>query len=104
MLTDIKLWKSLLVKIIQSGAFFGKALGNLGKEVLLDLTVSLAKDFLAQLATKATSSVLYKFETKISGKGAVRARRGFTLFILNKDMDDIIKIVESLEKSGLVKQ
>ena len=27
--------------------------------------------------------------------------KGFTLFNSNKDMDDIIKIVESLEKSGL---
>ena len=27
--------------------------------------------------------------------------KGFTLFNSNEDMDDIIKIVESLEKSGL---
>ena len=30
------------------------------------------------------------------------AGRGFTLFLSNEDMDDIIKIVESLEKSGLL--
>ena len=27
----------------------------------------------------------------------MRAGKGFTLFILNEDMDDIIKILESLE-------
>ena len=32
----------------------------------------------------------------------VRAGRGFTLFISNEGMDNIIKIIESLEKSGLL--
>ena len=36
------------------------------------------------------------------GKGAVRDGREFTLFISNKDMDDIIKIPESLEKLGVL--
>ena len=52
--------------------------------------------------TKATSSVLDKFEKKISEVGAVRAGKRFTLYIANEDMDDIIKIVESLEKPGLL--
>ena len=47
-------------------------------------------------------SLLDQFERKISGHGAVRAGKGFTLFALNEDMDDVIKIVESLEKSGLL--
>ena len=57
---------------------------------------------LPELSTKAASSILDKFEKKISGKGVVRAGKGFTLFISNKDMDDVIKTVESLEKSGLL--
>ena len=36
---------------------------------------------LLKLATKATLSILDKFEKKVSGKGAVRAEKGFTLFI-----------------------
>ena len=52
-----------------------------------------------KLATKATSSVL----EKNNGKGAVREGRGFTLLISNEDMDHIIKIVESVETSGLEK-
>ena len=39
---------------------------------------------------------------KKTGQGGVRAGRCFTLFISTEDMDDIIKIVESLEKSGLL--
>ena len=69
---------------------------------MLDLTVLLAKDVLSKLATKTTSSVLDKLERKISGKGAVRAEKGFTLFISNEDVDDIFKIVESLKKLGLL--
>ena len=90
--------------IIQSKGFFGKTLGNMmgkfGKKTLLDLAVPLAKDVLPNLATNANSSVLDKFERQVSGRGAVRAERGFTLLILNED--EIIKIVESLKKSGLL--
>ena len=69
--TDIILSKAQLSNIIQSGRFLGKTLrnmmGNLGKKALLDLAVSLDKHVLPKLATKATSSVLYKLERKISG-------------------------------------
>ena len=102
MATDIRRSKSHLPKTIQSGGFLFKTLSNLSKKVLLDLAVPLAKVVLPKLATKATSSVLDKFERKITGKGAVRAGRGFTFFISNEDMDVIIKIVESLDKSGLL--
>ena len=64
----------------------------------MDLAVPLIKYVLSKLATKRASSAIGKFENKISGKGEVRAGKKFTLFISNKDMDDIIKIVESLEK------
>ena len=39
---------------------------------------------------------------KISGKGAVRAGKGFTLFISNEDMIDINKIIKSLKNLGLL--
>ena len=39
---------------------------------------------------------------KKSGKGAVRAGKGFTFFILNKDMNDIIKILKPLEDSSVL--
>ena len=47
----------------------------------------------SNIALNAASNVIDKFERRISGKGTVRSVKGFTLFISNKDMDDIIKIV-----------
>ena len=41
-----------------------------------------------------------KFERKINGKGAARAGKGFTSFISNEDMNDIIKTIISIEDSG----
>ena len=49
-----------------------------------------------KLATKATSSVLVRFERKISKQVALRAGNGITLIIWNEDMD-IIKILQSLQ-------
>ena len=76
---------------------------------MLDLAVPLGKDVLPKLATKATSSALHIFEKtkqkqkqKQNGQGAVRVGRRLTSFISNEDMDNIIKIVELIEKSGLL--
>ena len=38
----------------------------------------------------------------MNGKGAARAGKGFTLFILGEDMNDIIKILKPLENSGVL--
>ena len=43
-----------------------------------------------------------KFERKIGGKRVVRAGKGFTLFMSNQDMNDIIKIIKSLEDLGVL--
>ena len=40
-----------------------------------------------------------KFDKKICEKGVVRAEKGFTLFSSNEDMNDIIKVITSLEDS-----
>ena len=58
--------------------------------------VPLAKDILPQLASKATSSATDNLERKISGQGVIRAAKGFTLLILNEDMDGIVRIIKSL--------
>ena len=39
---------------------------------------------------------------KISGKGAVIATKGFTLFVSNEDVNDIINIIKSLDDSGVL--
>ena len=89
-------------KIIQLGGSFGSWLGNLGKKVLTNIVILLARDNLPGLVSNLTSNVINKFERKISGKGAVRAGKGFTLFISNEDTNDIIKIIKSLEDSGVL--
>ena len=52
-------------------------MGKLGKEALIDHPAPLVKYVLPNLATKAISSALDKFEKKISGQGASRSGKGF---------------------------
>ena len=102
MLTDIKLSKAQISEVIQSGGSFGSWLADLGKKTLANIAIPLAWGNLPGLVSNVTSSARNKFDRKISGKGFVRAGKGFTLFILNKDMNDIIKIIKSLEDSGVL--
>ena len=93
--TDIKLSKAQMSKISQSGASFGSWLANLGKKALTNDTIPLARDNLPGLVSNLPSNAMNEIERKISRKGAVRAGKGFTLFISNEDMNDIIKIIKS---------
>ena len=102
MSTDIKLSKAQISKIIQSSGSFGSRLGNLRKKALTNVAIPLARKNLRGLVSHLTSSAINKFAKKVSGKGAVRAGKGFILFILNEDMNDIIIIIESLEDSGVL--
>ena len=102
MSTDIKLSKAQTSKMIQSGGSFGSWLGNLGKRALTNIAIPLARDVLAGLVSNLTSNAINKFERKTSGKGAVRGGKGFTLFILNENMSDIIIIIKSLEDSAVL--
>ena len=102
MSTDIRLSKAQIPTIIQSGGSFGSLLGNLGKKSLINIAIPLARDNLHGLVYNLTSSAINKFDIKISGKGAARAEKGFTLFISNEDTNDIIKILKSLEDSGVL--
>ena len=65
--------------------------------MIIDLAIPSAKDNLPGSVSNLASNAISGFQIKISGKGAVAAGKGFTLFISNKDMNDIIKIVKSLE-------
>ena len=69
MSTDIKLGKAL---VIQSGGSFGSWLDNLGRKVLTNVAGFLARDNLFGLVSHLTSSAVNKFDSKITGKGAVR--------------------------------
>ena len=57
----------------------------------------LARDNLPGLVNNLVSNAINQFERKISGKGAASAVKRFTLFISNEDLNNIIKIIKSLE-------
>ena len=84
-----------------SGASFGSWLGNWGKKALTNNAIPSARDNLPELVSNLTSNEINKFERKISGKGAVRVGKRFTLFISNEDTNDI-KIIKPLEDSGVL--
>ena len=94
MSADIKLSKAQISKIIQSSRSFGSWLGNLEKKALTNITIPLARDNLPGLVSNLALNAINKFERKISGKGAMRAGKGFTSFISNEDVNDIIKIIK----------
>ena len=100
--TDIKLSKAQISKLIQSGGSFGSWLANLDQKSLTNVAGPLARDNLPGLISNLTSNAINKFERKISGEGTVRAGKRFLLFISNEDMNDIIKIIKSLEDSGVL--
>ena len=81
MSTDIKLSIAQISKMIQYGGSFGSWLSNLRKKVLTSIAIPLARDNLLGLVSNFDSNGIKKFERKINGKGAVRAGKGFPLFM-----------------------
>ena len=95
MTTDIKLSKAQIKKIIQSGAFFGKLLSKLAGP-LMKVALPLAKNVLAPLGlTAAMSAIDGSIQKKIHGSGV-------KLIIEQEDMNDVMKIIEALENSGIL--
>ena len=99
---DIKLSKTQLSKVIQSGGCLGKLLGPLlktGLPLMKSVIKALAKSVLIPLGlTAAASAADAGIHKKILGSG----HNNTTLIISNDEMDDILKIVKSLENSGLL--
>ena len=100
--TDIKLPKTQLSKMIQSGVFLGRLLGPLlktGLPLMKSLIKPLAKSVLIPLGlTAAASAADAGIHKRILGSG----HNNTTLIISNDEMDDILKIVKSLEDSGVL--
>ena len=94
-----RLSKAQIPKMIQSGGSFGSWLCNLGKKAQANIAIPLPRNNLPGLVNKLASNGINKFERKISEKEAARARKGFTLFTLNEEVNDIIKTVKLLEGS-----
>ena len=100
--TDIKLSKPQLSKMIQSGGFLGRLLGPLLKTrlpLMKSVIKPLAKSVLIPLGlTAAASAADAGIHKKILGSG----HNNITLIISNDEMDYILKIVKSLEDSGVL--
>ena len=106
---DIKFSKTQLSKMIQSGGFLGKLLGPLlksGLPLIKSVINPLAKSVLILLGlTAAASAADAGIHKKILGSGhrhSSSASHNTALTISNKDIEDLIKIVKSLEDSGLL--
>ena len=99
---DIKLSKTQLSKMIKSGGFLGKLLGPLlktGLPLMKSVIKPLARSVLMPLGlTAAASAADAGIHKKILGPG----HNNTTLIIANDEMDDILKIVKSLEDSGVL--
>ena len=87
--------------MIQSGGFLGKLLGPLlktGLRLIKIVLTPLAESVLILLGLRAAASATDAgIHKKILGSGGHT-----TLIISNKDMDDLIKKIKSLEDSGLL--
>ena len=93
--TDIKSSKTQIKKLIQSGGFLGRLLSKLAGP-LMKVVLPLAKNVLALLGlTAAISAIDGSIQKKIHGSG-------IKLIIEEEDMNDIMKIIEALESSGIL--
>ena len=86
--------------MIQSGGFLGRLLGPLlktGLPLIKNVIKALAKSFLIPLGlTAAASAADAGIHKAILGSGNT------ALITSNNEMEDIIKIIKSLEHSGLL--
>ena len=111
--TDIKLSNTQLSKMTQSGGFLVRLLGpwlKTGLPLMKNIIKPLANSVLIPLGLPAEASAadagIYE---RISGSGKrpldlalPRHNNTATLIISNDEMEDIFKIVKSLENSGLL--
>ena len=107
---DIKLPKTQLSKMIQSGGFLGRLLGPLlkaGLPLINNVIKPLAKSALIPLGlTAAASAADAEIHKKILGSGRpldlAPPHNNTTLIISNDEIDYILKIVKSLEDSDVL--
>ena len=88
--------------MIQSGGFLGRLLGPLlktGLPLIKNVIKPLAKSILISLGLTAAASAAHTgIHKKVLGSG----HNNTTLIISNDEINDIIKIIKSLEDSGLI--
>ena len=96
--TILKLSKAQIPKLIQSEGFLGSMLSKLAN-TLMKVAVSLAKTVLAPLGiTAAASAIDAELKQKIHVSGTT------ILIISNKEINDILKIVQAIEDSNILQK
>ena len=96
---NIKLSKTQLHKIGQSGEFLGRLLGpllNSGLSLIGNVPKPLANSVLIPLGLAAAAASDAAIHNKMFGSDTT------TLIISNEEMNDIMEIIKSLEESGLL--
>ena len=96
MSTDINLSKAQISKIIQSGGFLGKLLGPLLKNGL-PLLKSVIKPLGLLGLTAASSAIDAGVQKKVYGSGTT------ILVISNEEINNIMKVFQALEDSGILR-
>ena len=98
--TDIKSSITQISKMIQSGGFLGRLFGPLlktGLALIRNVIQSLARSVLIPLGLTAPASAADPgIHKNVLGSGTI------TLIISNDEMEHVIKIVKSLQDSGLL--
>ena len=105
--TDIKKLKNQLSKMIQSGGFLGRTISPLlkaGFPLIKNVIKPLAKSILIPLgltaAASATDAGIHK--KILESRNLSSSHNNIVLITSNDEMEDIIKMVKSLEESGLL--
>ena len=93
MSTDLTLSQAQISNIIQSGGFLGSLLSKVAGP-LMKVAIPLAKNILAPLGITAAAPAI---DARIQKK--IQRSRTITLIILNKEMNDMKKILQALEDS-----
>ena len=100
--TNIKHSKAQLSKTIQSVGFLGALLSKCTGP-LTKVNVSLARNLVAPLATMTSASPIDgAIQRQMRGQEVLRGRKEITLVISDENMDGIVRITKSLEKSVLL--
>ena len=95
MATNIKLSRAQIKKLIKSGGFLGNLLSRLAGP-LMKVAMPPAKNVLAPLIlTAAMSAIDGEIKKKLRGED-------IKLVVEDEDMNDIMKIIEALEKSDIL--
>ena len=93
-----------MAKINQSGRLLVALLGKLAG-LLMKVAVTLAKNVLAALVPMVSASAVNgAIQRRMHGRDVVKTnkqKKGITIVISNKDMDDIIRINKSLKNSSI---